>query len=153
MQDFSKTSNGNKCRTSWEKNLNFECSNLITQCFKQIYYQSYFSWKKSRGKKWEAFLNRAKIETHKHRKLKRYHSASLSTGKEIFFVFRKHEPKVKQIQFFHHVNMRWLWLWNSIPAHHLNPLKTNTPQHIVTSQFICIANQLTSFYMMRNIGR
>ena len=51
MQDFSKTSNGNKCRTSWEKNLNFECSNLITQCFKQIYYQSYFSWKKSRGKK------------------------------------------------------------------------------------------------------
>ena len=35
----------------------------------------------------------------------------------------------------------------------LNPLMTNVPLHIETSQLICIANQLTGFYMMGNIGR
>ena len=28
-----------------------------------------------------------------------------------------------------------------------NPLTTNVPHHIETSQLICIANQLTGFYM------
>ena len=35
---------------------------------------------------------------------------------------------------------------------YLNPLTTNVPNHIETSQLICIANQLTGFYMMGNIG-
>ena len=35
----------------------------------------------------------------------------------------------------------------------INPLTTNVPYHIETSQLICIANQLTGFYMMGNIGR
>ena len=35
----------------------------------------------------------------------------------------------------------------------LNPLMTNVPHHIETSQLICNANQLTGFYMMGNIGR
>ena len=35
----------------------------------------------------------------------------------------------------------------------LNPLTTNVPHHIETSQLIYIANQLTGFYMMGNIGR
>ena len=35
----------------------------------------------------------------------------------------------------------------------VNPLTTNVPHHIETSQLICIANQLTGFYMMGNIGR
>ena len=35
----------------------------------------------------------------------------------------------------------------------LNPLTTNVPHHIETSQFICNANQLTGFYMMGNIDR
>ena len=34
----------------------------------------------------------------------------------------------------------------------LLPLTTNVPHHINTSQSICFANQLTDFYMMRNIG-
>ena len=35
-----------------------------------------------------------------------------------------------------------------------NPLTTNVPHHIENSQLICSdANQLTSFYMMGNIGR
>ena len=38
-------------------------------------------------------------------------------------------------------------LWN------INPLTTNVPHHIETSQLICSANQLTGFYMMENIGR
>ena len=29
----------------------------------------------------------------------------------------------------------------------INPLTTNVPHHIETSQLICIANQLTGFYM------
>ena len=33
-----------------------------------------------------------------------------------------------------------------------NPLTTNVPHHIETSQLIYIANQLTGFYMMENIG-
>ena len=33
------------------------------------------------------------------------------------------------------------------------PLTTNVPHHIETSQLICTENQLTGFYMMRNIGR
>ena len=36
---------------------------------------------------------------------------------------------------------------------HINPLMTNVPHHIETSQLIVIANQLTVFYMMDNIGR
>ena len=32
------------------------------------------------------------------------------------------------------------------------PLTINVPHHIETSQLICIADQLTGFYMMRNIG-
>ena len=35
----------------------------------------------------------------------------------------------------------------------LNPLTTNVPHHIETSQSICNAIQLTGFYMMGNIGR
>ena len=35
----------------------------------------------------------------------------------------------------------------------VNPLTTNVPYHIEASQFICNANHLTGFYMMRNIGR
>ena len=34
-----------------------------------------------------------------------------------------------------------------------NPLTTNVPHHIETSQLIWNANQLTGFYMMGNIGR
>ena len=33
-----------------------------------------------------------------------------------------------------------------------NPLTTNVPHHIETSQLICIANQLTGFYIMGIIG-
>ena len=33
----------------------------------------------------------------------------------------------------------------------INPLTTNAPPHIETSQLICIANQLTDFYTIRNI--
>ena len=35
----------------------------------------------------------------------------------------------------------------------VNPLTTNVPHHIETSQLICTANHLTGFYMMGNIGR
>ena len=35
----------------------------------------------------------------------------------------------------------------------VNPLTTYVPHHIETSQLICIANQLTGFYMIGNIGR
>ena len=42
----------------------------------------------------------------------------------------------------------WLILLNS-----LNPLTTNVPYHIETSQLICNPNQLVGFYMMGNIGR
>ena len=35
----------------------------------------------------------------------------------------------------------------------VNPLTTNVPQHIETSQLMCIANQLTGFYMMWSIDR
>ena len=35
----------------------------------------------------------------------------------------------------------------------INPLTTNVPYRIETSQLICIADQLTVFYMMGNIGR
>ena len=34
----------------------------------------------------------------------------------------------------------------------INPLTTNVPHHIENSQLICIANELTRFYMMGNIG-
>ena len=34
----------------------------------------------------------------------------------------------------------------------LNALTTNVPHDKETSQLICIANQLTGFYMMGNIG-
>ena len=34
----------------------------------------------------------------------------------------------------------------------VNPLTTNIPYYIETSQLICIANQLTGFYIMGNIG-
>ena len=34
----------------------------------------------------------------------------------------------------------------------INPLTTNAPHHIENSQLICIANELTGFYMMGNIG-
>ena len=34
-----------------------------------------------------------------------------------------------------------------------NLLTTNVRHHTETSQFICIANQMTGFYMMENIGR
>ena len=35
----------------------------------------------------------------------------------------------------------------------LNPVTTNVPNHIETSQLICNTKQLTGFYMMVNIGR
>ena len=34
-----------------------------------------------------------------------------------------------------------------------NLLTTSVRHHTETSQFICIANQMTGFYMMENIGR
>ena len=34
----------------------------------------------------------------------------------------------------------------------VNPLKARVPHHIETSQLTSIANHLTGFYMMRNIG-
>ena len=34
-----------------------------------------------------------------------------------------------------------------------NLLTTNVCHHIETSQFICIVNHMTGFYMMENIGR
>ena len=35
----------------------------------------------------------------------------------------------------------------------VNPLTTNIPHHIETSQLICIANQMTGLYVMVSIGR
>ena len=35
----------------------------------------------------------------------------------------------------------------------VNVLTTNVPHHIETSLLICITNELTSFYMIGNIGR
>ena len=35
----------------------------------------------------------------------------------------------------------------------VNPLATSVSHHIETSQLICIADQLSGFYMMGNIGR
>ena len=35
----------------------------------------------------------------------------------------------------------------------INPLTTNVPYHIETSQLICTVDELTVFYMMGNIGR
>ena len=35
---------------------------------------------------------------------------------------------------------------------HINPLTTNVTHHIGTSKLIYNANQLTGFYMTRNIG-
>ena len=35
----------------------------------------------------------------------------------------------------------------------INTLTTNVLRHVKTSQLICIANQLTGFYMMGNIDR
>ena len=39
-----------------------------------------------------------------------------------------------------------------MPKPNINPLTTNVPYHIETSPLICIANQLTGFYMVGNIG-
>ena len=36
---------------------------------------------------------------------------------------------------------------------YLHSLTTSVSHHIETNQVICIANQLTGFYMMGNIGR
>ena len=41
----------------------------------------------------------------------------------------------------------------SILFNYVKSLTTNVPHHIETSQLICIANQLTDFYMIGNIGR
>ena len=38
-------------------------------------------------------------------------------------------------------------------THFINPLTTIVVHHIETRQLICMANQLTGFYMMENIGR
>ena len=35
----------------------------------------------------------------------------------------------------------------------IDPFTANVPYHVGTSQFICIANQLTGFYTMENIDR
>ena len=37
-------------------------------------------------------------------------------------------------------------------THSLNPLTTNVPNHVETSQLIGIANHLAGFYIMGNIG-
>ena len=42
-------------------------------------------------------------------------------------------------------------LWCTIGSL-INPLTTNVLYHIETNQLICIANQLTGFYMTGNIG-
>ena len=44
------------------------------------------------------------------------------------------------------------WKWD-IDLTWVNPLTTNVPHCIETSQLIFIASQLTGFYMMGNIGR
>ena len=49
------------------------------------------------------------------------------------------------------VDCWFLYNWN-IECKLPNPLTTNVPHHIETSQLICNANQLTGFYMMGNIG-
>ena len=41
---------------------------------------------------------------------------------------------------------------SEIVSYNFNPLTTNAPHHIETSQMICRANQLTGFYMIGNIG-
>ena len=43
--------------------------------------------------------------------------------------------------------------WTIAIFEQVNPLTTNVPHHIETSQLICTANHLTGFYMMGNIGR
>ena len=42
---------------------------------------------------------------------------------------------------------------NNVDHTTFNPLTTNVFHYIETSQLICIANQLTVFYMMGNTGR
>ena len=51
--------------------------------------------------------------------------------------------------------MKWLKdsKTKSMMIRDINPLTINVPQHIETSQLICLANQLTGFYIMENIGR
>ena len=39
-----------------------------------------------------------------------------------------------------------------INTNSFNPLTTNVPHHIETSQLICNANQLTGSYMIGNVG-
>ena len=46
--------------------------------------------------------------------------------------------------------MRFRTVYMSVNT--FNPLTTNVPHHIETSQLICSANQLTGFYMMGDIG-
>ena len=41
----------------------------------------------------------------------------------------------------------------NVRAGDVNPLTTYIPHHTETSQLIYNANQLTGFYMMKNIGR
>ena len=43
-----------------------------------------------------------------------------------------------------------IWL---LPSSAINPLITNVLHHIEISQLICIANQLSVFYIMGNTGR
>ena len=41
----------------------------------------------------------------------------------------------------------------SVHTRYINPLTTNVSHHIETSRLICIAYQLTDFYIMVNITR
>ena len=46
------------------------------------------------------------------------------------------------------VNKFRVWIYKGL----VNPLTTDVPQDIETSQLICNAHQLTGFYMMGSIG-
>ena len=57
-----------------------------------------------------------------------------------------------QLLDFHFKCVVWFLNKRSISLTCVYPLTTNVTHHTETSQIICIANQLTGFYMMENIG-
>ena len=57
-----------------------------------------------------------------------------------------------QLLDFHFKCIVWFLNKRSISLTCVYPLTTNVTHHTETSQIICIANQLTGFYMMENIG-
>ena len=58
------------------------------------------------------------------------------------------------------IKQHWGWVENNALitnkaciAYSVNRLMTNVPHHLETSKLICIANELTGFYMMGKLGR